>query len=352
LDFWDLTVVIFRRWKISLPLLLLAVGATAYVAVIAKPDYTMTSYVQVIPTKLAPTDNPTSAAMRNPWNQLGLATIAQAAIYTTQDKGFLESLKSAKHSENFTLTMESPNPIVTVQVVAQTPADARETTDLVVGRFRGSVESLQKQAGVQDQDIIPTQRLDQGQNVETSGGKVKRALAAVAAAGLLMVAGGTLAFDALARRRSRRRHEREQAKSAQEAAEQEPVEIEIVNGNEPKLPLVPGQPAGEPEFGAPEVVIPDRLVSGAGTAPVPSWERTAIVVKPTAPVVNRGPAANSARPGEAGTYVSMNAQGEVNGADHDAVDPGMNGDAAANPSDARAVLRPRWLGGQNGGDSQ
>jgi uncharacterized protein involved in exopolysaccharide biosynthesis len=31
-------VLIFRRWKISLPLLLLSIGATVFVALTAKPD--------------------------------------------------------------------------------------------------------------------------------------------------------------------------------------------------------------------------------------------------------------------------------------------------------------------------
>jgi hypothetical protein len=343
LDFWDLTLVIFRRWRISLPLLLLAIGATGYVAVTAKPDYMMTSYVQVIPAKVAPTDNPTLAALRNPWNQLGLATIAQAAIYTTQDKGFLDSLKAAGHSENFTLTMNYPNPIVTVQVVAPSAADARDTTDLVVSRLRNSVQSLQKQAGVQDQDIIATQRLDQGQNVEATGGKIKRALAAVAAAGLLMVAGGTLAFDALARRRLRKRREREQA----ESAPQESQASDSANGSEPKPADESGQPKSHPATVA-AVGTAERPVSGAGSAAPSGRARTAIVVQRTAPLVERSPAVNSARSRETGTYVSMNAQGQADGENNEAVSPPVNGDGPANGSDVRVVLQPKWVGAENG----
>jgi hypothetical protein len=348
LDFWDLTVVIFRRWKVSLPLLLLAIGATAFVSVTAKPDYTMTSYVQLIPAKVAPTDNPVSASVRNPWNQLGLNTIAQAAIYSTQDQKFLDSLKAADHTENFTLTMNYPNPIVTVQVVAPTSADARLTTDLVVTRLRGSVESLQKQAGVQDQDIIATQRLDQGENLEALGGKVKRAMAAVAAAGLLVMTGGALAFDALARRRARRRHERQEA----ESPPQEPAATGTINGTEPELSAESVEPAAEPQ-GRPETAAvaengAARPVSGAGVVPPTAQAGTAIVVRPTASVVKRSSAVKSMRPPEAATYVSMNAQGKANDADHNPVMPGTNGDATVLPADVQVVLQPKWVDGKNG----
>jgi hypothetical protein len=151
-----------RRWKVSLPLLLVAIGATAFVALTSKPDYTMTSYVQIVPAKVAATDDAVNASLRNPWNQLGLATLGQASIYATQDQAFLDSLKAGKHTDSFTLTMTYPNPIVTVEVVGSTRADARDTTELVINRLRESARALQKQSGVLDGDIIPTQRLDQG----------------------------------------------------------------------------------------------------------------------------------------------------------------------------------------------
>src|SRR4051812_29936438 len=110
-------MLIFRRWRIALPLLLIAIGATVAVAITAKPDYTMTSYVQFIPAKVASTDNGNNASLRNPWNQLGIPTLGQAAIYATQDQGFLDQLKATGHPDNFTLTITYPNPIVTVEVV-------------------------------------------------------------------------------------------------------------------------------------------------------------------------------------------------------------------------------------------
>jgi hypothetical protein len=373
LDFWDLTVVIFRRWKVSLPLFLLAVGATALVGFTVKPDYTMTSYIQFIPAKIAASDDAVNASMRNPWNQLGLDTLGQASIYTTQDQSFLDSLKAGKHTDNFTLTITYPNPIVTVEVVGKTPADARQTTELIISRLRASAQALQEQSGVQRRDIIPTQRLDQGQNVVASGGKVKRALAAVAAAGLLLTAGGAVGFDALARRRARKREELEREERERAASEQDEPPAEraaaaaangratpttanprgnaaaangkpapasakapVISGDRgsasPVQPtVVPPQPAETPQVPA------QRAPSTAGA------ERTAIVIKRTAKVVKH-PSVD-----KAATYRSTNAQNEDGDADDT---PETNVDAEDAASDVRVVLQPTWVGGENGGKSQ
>ena len=355
MDFWDLTTLIFRRWKVALPLLLVAIGATAFVALTAKPDYTMTSYVQLIPARVAPTDNPVSAGLRNPWNQLGLNTLGQASIYATQDQQFLDTLKAGNHTDNFTLTMTYPNPIVTVEVVGSTRVDARETTQLVIDRLEQSAEALQKGSGVGKADIIATQRLDQGQNLLPSRSKVKRAILAVAAAGLVLTAGGTVGFDAFARRRSRKREERKRAESPGEASA-------TGTSNREEAPASPSAPVenaglGEPAKSGPLAGVPpaqpaESPASLARAEPPASLERTAIVVRRTAKVVKRSPAAKLTRPPEAAMYRSVNAQNEVNGDDHDVSAPATDEDSDPVPSDVRIVLQPKWIGGENGGKSR
>jgi hypothetical protein len=319
-------MLIFRRWKVALPLLLLAAGATVAVAMTVKPDYTMTSYVQFIPVRVAPGQDAIAASARNPWNQLGLATLGQASIYSTQDQGFLDALKDSDLIDNFTLTMANSTPIVTVEVVAPTRADARQTTELVISRLRNSALAMQERAGVQKADIIPTQRLDLGQNVVESGGKVKRAIAAVAGVGLLLTAGGTVAFDALARRRARRRAERESA------AAESPDVPETADGAEPAPPIA-----------AAEAVVPASR--RPAESPNVGVGGTAIVLQRTAKPVK---ASSRAKPAVARTYVS--ASHKEAEADHHEPEPeGKNGDGTAAPSDVRVVLQPKRLGRDNGG---
>ncbi len=376
MDFWDLTKVIFRRWKVALPLLVITIVATGAVAATAKPDYLMTSYVQFIPARVAPTDNPTAATLRNPWNQLGLNTLGQAAIYATQDQQFLDSLKAGGHTTNVVLTITYPNPIVTVQVVGPTPQDTTVTTQLVINRIRDSAEALQRQSGVHDQDLIGSQRLDQGENLQESGGKVKRAIIAVAAAGLLITGGGTILYDAIARRRSRKREQRERVDplAVEIALAREAAAGGTTNGKEvpllPKVPVVHPESAGVAPSEAmtmihPKIVVPpdepaEKPVAPAAPAnpaapverPATVVDRPATVVERPASVVERPLGTKATRPLQAGTYRSINAQTGPADEDHGTIPVSASGMPTSVPSDVRIVLQPEWAAGENGGKSR
>jgi hypothetical protein len=69
-------------------------------------------------------------------------------------------------------------------------------------------------------------------------------------------------------------------------------------------------------------------------------------VRPTASVVKRSSPIKSARSPDAATYVSMNAQGKADDADHNHVMPATNGDAAVMPADVQVVLQPTWVDGR------
>jgi hypothetical protein len=209
-DFWDLTKLVFRRWYVAVPLLVLTGIAATYTALTVKPDYKATAYVQLIPPPEASiTTNIKS--LRNPWLDLGLGALNTAATYATVDRRFLNQLKTQGMSDSVLITNGYPAPIATVEVIGSSKDMAMASTDAVVRRFNDVVKSLQDDYAVQTQGRILTRRLDTGNNLEETGGKVKRALVAVGGAGALMAAGFTVAFDALMRRRSRRRSRRGEA---------------------------------------------------------------------------------------------------------------------------------------------
>jgi hypothetical protein len=213
-DFWDLTKLVFRRWYVAVPLLVLTCLAAAYTAYTVKPDYKATAYVQLIPPPEASiTTNIKS--LRNPWLDLGLGALNTAATYATVDRRFLNQLTTEGMSDNVVITNGYPAPIATIEVIGSSKDIAMGSTDEVVRRFSDVVKSLQDDYAVQTQGRILTRRLDTGNNLEETGGKVKRALVAVGGAGALMAAGLTVAFDAVMRRRSRRRFLRDEAENAE-----------------------------------------------------------------------------------------------------------------------------------------
>jgi hypothetical protein len=307
--------------------------------------------------------------LRNPWNQLGLNTLGQASIYATQDQGFLDQLKATQHTNNFTLTMTYPDPIVTVEVVGVTPADARDTTDLIVSRLRGAAESLQRGAGVGDADIIATQRLDRGQNLLPSRSKQKRAILAVAAAGVILTAGGTVGVDALMRYRRRKRLAEAEALGSEENLEPtSPAPIANGHGNGKAAVNggangavnggVNGHSNGKDGVGQVPVLRGEPSFTGLDRgAPPESVERTAIIIKRSSSVVKAAPPKQQRR-SPAATYRSANAQslngdsGENQAEEHDSAPAETNGDTSADASDVRSVLQPKWVGAEDGGKSE
>jgi hypothetical protein len=203
-DFWDITRLLLRRWYVATPLLVatLLVGAWTYTSV--QPDYKAVSYVQLVPP---PAPSTPGAELRNPWIDLGLGSLNTAATYATADAGFLIQLKARGLSDNVVIDTGYPAPIATVTVIAGSKKQALDTVNAVVDQFEETVKSLQDAYGVQNASLIGTRRLDTGQNLEETGGKVKRAFIAVVGAGVLLSVGLTVAFDAIARRRARRRLE-------------------------------------------------------------------------------------------------------------------------------------------------
>ncbi|NJC65792.1 hypothetical protein HC028_14965 [Planosporangium flavigriseum] len=203
MDFWDLTKLMVRRWYISVPLLLATFAGTGYTAIAVEPDYAITAYVQLIPPA-ASSDPDQATRIQNPWLALGMTSLNNAAMVATQDQTFLDALKKKDDSASFEITIGERNPVATIAVVAPTQQEVESATALVTSHYDESVRSLQAQYGVKPAEMITVFRLDKGENIKRPGGKVKRAVIAVFAIGLLMTGGLTILIDALLRRRHRR----------------------------------------------------------------------------------------------------------------------------------------------------
>jgi hypothetical protein len=202
-DFWDLTKLLFRRWYVAVPLLVISVVAAGWTRTSVEPDYISTSYVQLIPPTAATTapdpDAPTTP--RNPWLELGLGSLSRAAALTVQDQAVLKQLAAAGYSENVAITLDNQQPIMTIEVIGESETQATETTEEVVRRLEASVVGLQADYGASEESFITTRRLDRGDNIQEANSKVNRAMIAVAGVGVLLSAALTIAVDGLLRRR-------------------------------------------------------------------------------------------------------------------------------------------------------
>jgi capsular polysaccharide biosynthesis protein len=308
-DFWDLTTLLFRRWYAALPLLVATAVASFATLQNVTPNYIANAYVQLIPpTVVEKTDQTPGATQHiNPWMDLGLAALGNAATISLKDESVLTSLTASGYSENFTMTPNSDNLMETFEVTGTSAAQASKTADQLVKLFVQSVVDLQTAYGVQQTNLITTRRLDLGNNLTQSNSNVKRAVVAVGVAGILLTLAFTIGLDALVRRRSRRlaamagdeapelrRPPTRREPAAAPASRQQQLVISPVSQSTSRPAPGPGQgqygsPMGtvlvdsnEDQFGEP--------TERNGTLPVPT---DATVVLPLAYQKSRGKAAES-----------------------------------------------------------
>ena len=203
MDFWDLTKLLFRRWYVAVPLVLLSMAGTAWAALTIQPDYVATSYVQLVPPAVTPKQNDgKTATPRNPWLDLGVSSLGKAGILTVQDQKVVEQLKADGHSDTFTLTLDMTLPIVTFEVIAGDEEQATRSNEELVKRFTANVAALQADYGAAKDQSITVRQLVLGTNINESTSKVKRALVAIGGVGLLLSVALTVLVDAALRRRA------------------------------------------------------------------------------------------------------------------------------------------------------
>lgn len=203
MDFWDLTKLLGRRWRISIPMLLLTAVLTVLTFTQVKPNYVATAYVELVPSMppAVPAGRPAQLS-RNPWMNQNLTVLGNAALVAVQDLTYIDTLKATGYSDKFTAVLSDNAPLATFTVTAKSREQASATANQLVDRFASSAGALQTSYGVTKADLITSARLDDGTNVKASHSTLKRALIVVAGVGLLLTAAITVGCDAWLRRRA------------------------------------------------------------------------------------------------------------------------------------------------------
>ncbi len=205
MDFWDLTKLLARRWYLAVPILVVTAIAALMTLHSVKPSYIGDTHVQMVPPVPPKTSNGLDATQHNPWLNLGVAALGNAAAVTIQDGSVLDDLKNRGESDDFTAILDDSSPLLTIEVVGDSPAQVIKTAADLTQRFDTAVLSLQQAYGVSNADLITTRSLDVATNIKQSNSSVNRAVIAVTGAGVIASVAFTIAIDAIIRRRARRR---------------------------------------------------------------------------------------------------------------------------------------------------
>jgi hypothetical protein len=210
---WDLTKLLFRRWLISVPILLLSVVLLLVASQTVKPDYKATGHLIIVSpaqtTQALANAGPNK--VHNPWEDLGFRALAQTAILKVQSADMLKQLVDQGYSDNLTLAVDDRTPVITIEVVAHSSVIATATIREVIKNLDDAVTQAQTVYGVQRDSLFTAYPIDQGDSVETVTSTQKRAMAVIAGIGLVATVAVTIIVAAWLRRRSVRKAARKAA---------------------------------------------------------------------------------------------------------------------------------------------
>jgi hypothetical protein len=204
-DIWDVTRLMVRRWYFSLPVILLCAFASVVTIKEVKPDYSSIGYLQLVPPSITPDEAGKLGRARNPWVDLGVDSLGDAAMVQVRSQDTLDQLVAGGYTDNFTVSMDGRSPIIMIQSIGTSPAQATGSTRQILQLLTSDIGQKQRVYGVGQDEAITTLTLGDGGYVTKVNTKVKRALIVVAGVGLLLAVAATVAGDALIRRRRRRR---------------------------------------------------------------------------------------------------------------------------------------------------
>lgn len=234
MDLWDLTKVMFRRWYLTLPLVVATVAAAVWIVQTRGPDYEATGHVAVLPPAIQRVAGPGETTVRvSPWTQQALA---EAARIRLEGGRLRETLAREGYAGEWTVEVTGEVPVVTLVVVGPSARAALGTLHRLQDEIDREVQSLQDTYGVPPEERIQSVRYEAGESVSTSASSLRRAVVAAVAAGLVLTVAVVVSLDGLIRRRRRRREHRAAAAAAEPST--------VVMGNSQ---VGTGQSAREPD---------------------------------------------------------------------------------------------------------
>lgn len=196
MDLWDLTKLMWRRWYVTVPMLLLTALAVSLVVVNVGPEYQATGHVAVVPSPLQRQAAAGEVTLINPWNEEALAHAASIRLESAQ---LADELAARGYKGEWSVEVTGRLPVITIEVVAPTAEEAVAILRQLQAVVEEEVQLRQDDLNLPDDELITTVRYDEGESIETTASRLRRIVVAVAGAGFVLTMGVVVAFDALVR---------------------------------------------------------------------------------------------------------------------------------------------------------
>lgn len=206
MDLLDLLKLMFRRWYVTVPVLLGTVAGALALGNSIQPEYKTSAAVLLVPPTTATAGPAPGASPQpgNPWLRVGENAMAQAVQISVSSHDYRRRVATAGGTAPYEVGLVNRSSILTIDVTATSTASALATVTAVTRLIKDEVAARQAGYRPRPGEQITTEILDPGLNVTQSRSNVFRAQIVVGAVGLLVAAVLAVVTDALLRRRKLR----------------------------------------------------------------------------------------------------------------------------------------------------
>jgi len=202
MDLRDLFKILWRRWYLLAPVLVLTAIGTAAVVASQRPLYTVQASIILMP----PT-NPLATARPNPLVEVGVHAMAQSVKATATSKHGRQRIADAGYAPVYNLLVQAQSPVIDVAYTDPSAAHAQAAVAQVMRLIADEVAAAQAPYNPAPGHAITTRVLNPQGTVTPSTAHIKRKAIVFAGFGVLAGAALTVLVDGHLVRRARRRAE-------------------------------------------------------------------------------------------------------------------------------------------------
>lgn len=207
MDIWESAKIVVRRWYITVPILGLFLAAAFFLGGQIDPEYRASASMVILPRNTeeavafgAP-GGPTSA---NPLDYLGGQTTLTALQLTLDTDETREGLAAAGFSPAYSISVDTQDPLMLVEVLDRDAIVAQSTVDELVFRVQEELDALQAAVGAPASELLEIQVLGQTQVPTEDYGARLRMRLILLVVGAMLASGAALLADAWATGRAKR----------------------------------------------------------------------------------------------------------------------------------------------------
>ncbi|MDY7105258.1 MAG: hypothetical protein S0880_29075, partial [Actinomycetota bacterium] len=269
MDLWTTIFAIFRRWYITVPVLIVAVVASFGIASGIKPSYELEGGIWLTTPTPRFFDDGTQVPVQNPLIVNGNVNSGlQIAFGHLGTAATREQFEETGYSPEYELTTNRDAAILQYVITAETEEQANETASALLDETTSVLQERQVAANVDPLDYIGVSQAFNSTPDVIDGGRI-RTQATIIILGIVAAAAGALLVDGVAARRKGLAHNEPTMPAAYHPGYQMPMPgpygYQQPMGNQPMPPQMgPMGPMGQPGAMVPQQPVDPGYTNGNG----------------------------------------------------------------------------------------